>query len=141
MESSDGDTVALINNKQQLDALLASLNTKGPREAALAVTLRRRYGDLLDALQPPTAPLDVAETARPVAATGAVKHENGVEGSEGDGNGVVPYARLKLAAEAAAVQGIVAGLEGVVANLVSNGVLQLGVKVGKEANCCNVSCI
>jgi hypothetical protein len=35
VESSEGDTLGLITNRSQLDALMASLNKRGTRESAL----------------------------------------------------------------------------------------------------------
>jgi hypothetical protein len=37
VESSDGDSVGVITSRAELDAVIAALNRRGPREAALHV--------------------------------------------------------------------------------------------------------
>jgi hypothetical protein len=41
VESAEGDTLGLITNRSQLDALMASLNKRGTRESALHQVSRK----------------------------------------------------------------------------------------------------
>lgn len=60
-EGPDGDSLAAITTREQLDILMKALNPRGPREAALLGVLRRRYDELAEGLDSLSIPLDITQ--------------------------------------------------------------------------------
>uniref|UniRef100_A0A383VPI7 PHD-type domain-containing protein n=1 Tax=Tetradesmus obliquus TaxID=3088 RepID=A0A383VPI7_TETOB len=146
VESAEGDSLGLITNRSQLDALMAGLNKRGSRESALHQVLQKRYDEFCRCLRPPHMPLDVAAVPRNrrsrrnwlKAAARAMPANVKLDASgwplqqqqqqQQDDEAQPDYQQLLAASEATAVAASLSELEGLVSGLVGAGIYDLSVK-------------
>ncbi|KAF6250372.1 hypothetical protein COO60DRAFT_1629876 [Scenedesmus sp. NREL 46B-D3] len=145
VESAEGDTLGLITNRSQLDALMAGLNKRGTRESALHQVLHKRYSEFCRCLRPPSMPLDVAavprnrrarrhwirQAAKAMPANIALDARGWPvqqQRQQQDEEPLPDYQELLAASESTAVAAALSELEALVSQLVGVGIYDLTVK-------------